>query len=854
MQSNFPLENILSMRKPEDASKFLDVLESENYSWRNVGNDETNYPRLAISRSGVKAIIERITNAIDSILENEKELRKKPEDDKIASPRDAIQNWFAIKNGHISALNEKERRAMAQKFIEVILDNSGIEKRPTITVKDKGIGMHPDDFHKTVVGLQGSLKRSKHYLLGAYGWGGSQTFIWCNKARETSNVKSLPLAIIASRKNPKLLSNDQKDEVGWTIIRYRDMPNEKHGVFQYLVDPEGKIPRTSPSNLPTDFSHGTWIIHLAYDLEKFYGRMTLTSYRVFQSLLFDPILPFWLYDNREKPGEGRTISGNLSRLSTDEKGFIEYSNVQNQEMPFGTIKLRYWVLKPKKDGGFYTDSYIERPGSPNTIFITLNGQQYGTLSKQIIKDAGFSFLSDFLIFQIECDFLPASTKKGIFPSTREDICDDYKDHFKNEIISILQSDDELKRLEDARKKDSLKSGNEDSIKRVRKLLDKLITFNKKLTKGKSGKGERGTEKKKFKSKEPPTSLEIIPKNRDLELIPGEEKKVIVETDAADDFLIRDENPGFIECSVDNSALKCKIRSGFLRNGKINFYVTVEKNISIGMKGKLICKLGISGKSILERSKNIEVVNEPPPLPTFYPPTNFEITNEETPLNIKCGKRSLIQISCDGPDGLLERPEEKADLNVSFLPDIGIKVIGKSDLVNHRIRVFLQCPDSVDVGKRSDILCKLTLANQSSLTAQRSCIVIQPPPSTGGEQGTSEIEVPNYRIQEVEPDDENWNGFQWDENNVGKFMKSGEELILYISLGNKYYLKNLENKKLTTDIVELFKEKYVAYIGFHLWLMFESSHKISMDTEQQQEELNRICQTVLLSLEQDPRFR
>ena len=846
----FPLENLMSFRRPEELQKFIDSLNKDDFSWRNVGDDETNFPRLAISRSGVRAIIERITNAFDAILENEKEIRNKPEDEKILSPRESIEKWFDIRGGHISSLQDKERRKMAQESIELILDDSGIEKRPTVTVRDHGIGIHPEEFPKTVVGLGGSLKRGKKYLLGAYGWGGSQTFMWCNDALKKANIESLPLAIIVSRKNPKLLKEGQKDEVGWTVVRYRDNPNEKHGVFQYLVDSSKKVPTTSPKNLPKRFSYGTEVIHLAYDLEKFYGRMTLASYRLFQSLLFDPVLPFWLYDNRTE--EGRTISGNLSRLSTDEKSFVEYQNTLNQNLNFGTVKIRYWVLRSKKDG-YHIDSYIERPDAINTIFITLNGQQYGALSRQIIKDAGFSFLSDYMLFQVECDSLSDQVKKGIFPSTREDIREEYKDIFKNEIVTILQNDDELKKLEEIRKQESLMNRDEEGIKRVRRLLDKLITFNKIIQSAGKGKGEKKKEKPPYKHKEPPTKLTILPEKGALEFIPGEEKKVTIETNASNTLLVRDKNPGSIDLFFDNPKIKSSIRRGFLRDGKINFYIFIENDVEIGTKGKLTCKLEIPNVVKLEDSKNTEIVSSPPPLPSNYPPTIFEIMNQDNPLNIKRGKRSLVQILCDGPDGLLEQVENKTKLDILFLPDIGIKVIGKSDLARHKIRIFLQCPESVGVGKRTNISCKLSVDNQSSLSAERTCVIVQPPPAAG-EEGKKEVEVPNYDIVEVQPDDDNWLKFQWDETDVGKFMKSGDALIFYISLGNKNYRSSLESKSLPTEIVSAFKEKYVSYVCFHLWLLYEDSTKKNQSLEHEEEELSRICQTVLLTLDQDPRFR
>lgn len=840
----FPLENLLSFRKPEQVSAFLESnIEDLSLKWEDIGRDETNFPRLAISKSGVKSFVERITNSIDAVLENQKELKKRGEE--INSPREALKELFYIKGKHIHFLSEFERRDLAKKGINVILDDSGIQKKPTVTIKDFGIGIHPDEFEDTVVGLGKSLKRGKKHLLGAYGWGGSQTFMWCNGVNESVNFESLPLAIIVSRKNPQLLKEGQRDEVGWTIVRYKENPDEKHGVFQYLVDKNNKTLRTTPINLPKDFDYGTCIIHLAYDLENFHGPMTLSSFRLFQSLLFDPILPFWLYDNRQKTG--RTISGNLSRLSNDEKSIVEYSNVITQKMSFGEeVKIRYWVLKQKNEGGYHIDSYLSKQGSNESITITLNGQQYDSLTKKIVRDSGFAFLTDYLIFQIECDSLSYSMKKNIFPSTRENARDKYKDNFAYEIINILRTDEELKKIEDARKQDHLTSRDEKSISRIKKFLNKLISVNKKIIEG-GGKGADKKKKEEYKYNDPPTFLKIIPQKETLELIPDEEKKIVLQTDASNDFLIRDKKPGSIIVSTGD--IPCKIRYGFLKDGKLNVYLKINKYVPIKTAGLLTCTMKIPEEDDIVSKKSIEIISSPPPLPSNYPPTIFEISNTESPLMIKKGRRSLIQIECDGPDGLLENPENETKLDVSFLPDLGVKVIGKSDLINHKIKIFLKCEDNVEIGKRTEIICKLILEDGKNLISKRDCVISKPPEEEGNDKG-GKIEVYDYELIQVEPESKFWNDFMWDEKDVGKYVKSGDSLILYVSLGNKHYLNTINSSEISPEKVGALKEKYTSYIGYHLWLSSENN----LDMDEGKPELKRISQTVLLALSQDPRFR
>jgi len=90
---------------------------------------------------------------------------------------------------------------------------------------------------------------------------------------------------------------------------------------------------------------------------------------------------------------------------------------------------------------------------------------------------------------------------------------------------------------------------------------------------------------------------------------------------------------------------------------------------------------------------------------------------------------------------------------------------------------------------------------------------------------------------------------WDENDVGKYMKSGEELILYVSMGNQHYLNTIDSSEIISDKLKTFKEKYTSYIGYHLWLLFDDK----FNEDNAKTELKRLCQTVLLALSQDPRF-
>ncbi len=149
----------------------------------------------------------------------------------------------------------------------------------------------------------------KLYLLGSFGQGGSSTFYFC------------PYAVILSRRCPILLDS-RNDEVGWTIVRKYDDDSLKAFRYEYLVDSEGQVPRFRPNLLPPEHclaQHGTYIIHVAYDLGRLRTRFSLNAYRYFDHMLFDPVLPYALEDHRQGTSFNRVMRGARARLDSQER-------------------------------------------------------------------------------------------------------------------------------------------------------------------------------------------------------------------------------------------------------------------------------------------------------------------------------------------------------------------------------------------------------------------------------------------------------------------------------------------------------------------------------------------------------
>ena len=295
---------LFGIQRSDHVDSFLrDLYEKApgGWKWRSLGDRDANAANVEVLSEPGPALVERITNAMDAMLELRHQQEGCP-DPGPPSPRQASEAWFGIQGGTLSRAKDDQSISSLAPNIRVELLDSGQPKRPTVTVTDKGIGQHPADLPRTILSLGESNKIDRHYLCGAYGQGGSAAFAWCE------------YTILVSRRRVEHVDG-HLDLVGWTVVRRHDDARFKTYTYQYLTTDTEEISTCHPSSLSqVDFRHGTYISHISYEvgrqLEKKY---LLDSYRYVNSLLFDPVIPYTLYHYRaSKPGsrgESRPMYG-----------------------------------------------------------------------------------------------------------------------------------------------------------------------------------------------------------------------------------------------------------------------------------------------------------------------------------------------------------------------------------------------------------------------------------------------------------------------------------------------------------------------------------------------------------------
>lgn len=527
------------------------------YTWRPVGDNEANYGLINIGSDPGFALIERITNAVDAVIEREARRRigKKGDVRIPSSPREAAELWFQIPGGRVANLGDpKNREPLADQVVVTLLEGTN-RRQPTVAIRDLGIGLTPALIPKTILSLSGTNKIDKPFLAGAYGQGGSTVLAFSPKG-----------TLIVSRRQPDLLEAALPDVVAITFARYEalDPAKNKNGRYAYLVTASQDVSYI-PAKLLKNFAPGTSVVHFDLAIDQYAARMTqLTGslWWLLQNALFDPVLPIWAEEarpsflgkgTRAKTKERRTIAGNYTRLSDDKRDRIEHSDSVDVHLdhPEGetSVKVNYWVVKKKDDSGSSQpiDVYVD-PYKP--ISYTYYGQTHGTDERRFTAERlQLPYLAKYLIIQVELDHLAPAARRELLSSTRDRMKrTSFFFDMRESIVSALAEDEELVRLNDIRKEELLSSHSEKDRERMRQRFAQLMEHLRAGVDAKvPGKGHEpggrppsGSHDREplepLPTKEAPTFVRIANKGSRLQIRLDRHALIRLESDAPDAYL------------------------------------------------------------------------------------------------------------------------------------------------------------------------------------------------------------------------------------------------------------------------------------------------------------------------------
>lgn len=591
-------QELLNAHKPDEIRKVIQKIGISKIRWEDVGKRRNNLATINIGTDPAGGVTERITNAIDAVLEKEWKLNGEPSD--FRSPRRACEEWFKIDGGKLSKIvsaRDKKIEEISDK-VQVTLYDSGNDSKPTVEIRDKGIGLEPEQFSKTILDLNGNNKIGKLYLMGAFGQGGSTALAYNN------------LTLIISKS-----FFSKKKRVAFTIVRINqgDIEKDKHEWYEYMIDKSTGQPFTVEIDDET-FEPGTLVRHVMMDLGKYKGKITTPSNSLWylaHNYLFDPIIPFTISDRRNSRTENRTVTGNNRLLTYTEN--LEYRNEATLTFKNGKVTLYWWVLNTL--GQDPRDRIRHYVSVANPIIITFNGQKQGTLGNGLIKkDLKLPYLDRYLIVHIEADYLDNDSKRQLFSSTRESLkATSIVDELYKLTVDTLDADDALKRLDKERKQRYFTKNDTQVIDSLKKRLATRINSylqnsgsGTKVTTTSVGESTATTKLPEIPFEDPPTFFEITSKSP-KEVYPNKSFSIKFKTDAHPNYFAKAET--FV-AYIEPQSLGLFTGTARVNNGYGIAYFKTNEDTEIGEIGEITLELRPPGQKSLTSSIKTQIIEQP----------------------------------------------------------------------------------------------------------------------------------------------------------------------------------------------------------------------------------------------------
>lgn len=577
-----------------------DYLANSGY-WKPYGGREKNWDTVGNQQSNpVGAFVELLVNGIDAIL-----LRKAAEagitDFKGSSApqsmTDAVKRFFPFVNeGKIQKLSPRERTKLAEDCIRVgIKRERKNSKYPTYVIIDNGCGQAPRNFPKTFLSLGEKNKEGIPFVQGKFNMGSTGSLRFCTR----SDIMAGHYKLIVSRA-------PDSDVWGWTLIRVRDAKQgENLPVTEYFAMGDS-VPSFSADQLNAFFENSEYGIAKGGTIVKLYEyaiggdkahNVDIGLYDALSVNLIDCALPILLHDFDSQPLEGkgsaraqgvatRTFAGLHAVLGSEATEELDDAIQVNErtskrkswnrlvaefsDEDLGSVRILATGVQPE-----LKDSLKDQTAR---TFYTLNGQaQAFERASFFDSSCKLGELRNNLIVDVKCDGLTSRARATIFMPDRERKADnELSKKLRAKVVEALSTDEWLKRFQTEIRMSRVSKNTEDETA-VRSLLSELIkadpaikdlfgggTFLPKGVDGyDSGFGSGfspGNSEKFDGGKQFPTFL------RALDLKEEEEGRFVKDlpentyrrakfgTDAANDYLTRNDSQGVVVCIYESGKL------------------------------------------------------------------------------------------------------------------------------------------------------------------------------------------------------------------------------------------------------------------------------------------------------------
>lgn len=446
----------------DDASKWIPY--GDNESFYGVVENQQAHP--------VPALVEKITNGIDAILEK-KVLEEGIDIKSKAAPcsvKEALDRYFP---NHLNWDVGEARRSQAR---DLQIVASGPVGDTSLLVYDNGVGQAAKDFGGTFLSLLRGNKNEVHFVQGKYNMGGAGAIAFCGDRR---------FQLVASKRY------DGLEPLGFTLLR-RHPPERaaaagrKNTWYEYLIF-DGEVPAIDVGDLDVGldgrtFQTGSLLKLYSYRLPS--GARSVISRDLNVSLnefLFEPALPFLTVDTEERYPRNRALTtivhGLKRRLDADAQTVETRFSMVSTTPDFGELGVTVYVFKARSrgEGVKETRAYIQREYFKNdmTVLFSLNGQVHGSYTSEFITRAlKMPLLKDYLLIHVDCSKLHPWVRNEMFMASRDRLkAGDKADAIRKHLRDMLAAS-ELAEIS-KRRKSSLSMDGQDTSQMLRQLSRNL---------------------------------------------------------------------------------------------------------------------------------------------------------------------------------------------------------------------------------------------------------------------------------------------------------------------------------------------------------------------------------------------
>jgi hypothetical protein len=525
------------------------------------------------------ALVEKLVNSIDSLLILECLLRGTDPESRAApaSMIEASAAFFGISEGNIVRLDPPHRAQLAE-LVQLVATRN--RQEPCLTIIDQGEGQRPCDFPATFCSLVRSNKLRVAFVQGKYNMGGCGVLPFCGRRN---------IQLIVSRRHPRFAAAQRgcdKTGWGWTLVRRREPDGSRRCSYYEYLAPGGNVPCFDADSVPVlptrDAAHGaplpwgTLVKLYNYQIERPTAIVFDLNFELSRRL-YHLALPIRLYERRADyrgHSMGTILTGMSVRLEDDRAGVLEPAFPDSGVIHVdgvGNIPIQIAVFKKAKGRNFVSPQA--------SILFTVNGQVQGNLgnrfcSRQAVR---LDYLKNDLMAVLDCSQIPPRVREDLFMPSRDRlrVCDP-KQAFETALEAYLGDHEELQRLNAQRREAELRGRLADdrplteALKSVIKSSPELRTLFQAGVRIPTT-NVPGTQVDAFVGVKFPTFFRLVPEPArgtiaQIECPLGGHGRARFETDAANDYFTRADDPGTIKSAPERRDPGRRPRAAILLGG------------------------------------------------------------------------------------------------------------------------------------------------------------------------------------------------------------------------------------------------------------------------------------------------